>query len=80
MLPHNGIFLQFTCDLRSSSICRDEALGIQRTRVVCKNLPPVRVDTFIRQADVLRATSRTWQTEAGEYHGKRAIADLSALA
>lgn len=51
LLPENGFFVQFTYDLRAPSVCcKDKALRNERTRIIWNNLPPARVDTFVRQA------------------------------
>ena len=51
LLPENGFFVQFTYDLRTPSVCAHEALRNERTRIIWNNLPPARVDTFVRQAE-----------------------------
>ena len=48
LLPEGGVFVQFTYDLSKSSGCADMALNRARTRVIWKNLPPARVDTYIQ--------------------------------
>lgn len=53
LLPGDGVFVQFTYDLRTPSFNWNTVLRKQRTQVIWKNLPPARVDTFVRQADVL---------------------------
>ena len=51
LLPDDGVLVQFTYDLRTPSVWRDSALKNERTRIVWNNLPPARVDTFVRKAD-----------------------------
>ena len=51
LLPENGCFVQFTYDLRTSSVCEHEALKNARSRIIWNNLPPARVETFVRRAD-----------------------------
>jgi len=54
LLPDNGVFVQFTYDLSTPPRNRVAGLRKARTRVVWRNLPPARVDTFIRPADMPR--------------------------
>lgn len=56
-LAEDGLFVQFTYDLRTPSLGWDETLKRVRTRVVWKNVPPARVDTFVRQTDTLSLPS-----------------------
>jgi len=51
LLPTGGRLVQFTYDLSRPSLLDDESLRRERTRVVWKNLPPARVDTFVKQLD-----------------------------
>lgn len=49
LLPEHGVLVQFTYDLRTPSVWHARTLTKKRTRVVWKNIPPARVDTFTRQ-------------------------------
>lgn len=49
LLPEHGVLVQFTYDLRTPSVWHARTLTKERTRVVWKNIPPARVDTFTRQ-------------------------------
>lgn len=51
LLPVGTVFVQFTYDLSRPSVQMEEALQRVGTRVVWRNLPPARVDRFIRLAD-----------------------------
>lgn len=50
LLPEDGVFVQFTYDLRMRSIGDDSSLKKADSRVIWRNIPPARVDTFVRQA------------------------------
>jgi len=53
ILSGGGVLVQFTYDLSKPSFSREKSLKRARTRFVWKNLPPARVDTFIREPDRL---------------------------
>lgn len=58
LLPEGGLFVQFTYDLSKPSVHKDMALRKARTQVVWKNLPPARVDTFVKQVNGLQPPPR----------------------
>jgi phospholipid N-methyltransferase len=50
VLDKNGLFIQFTYDLRVTPLSKslDTHFSCKNTQLVWKNLPPARVDTFIQ--------------------------------
>lgn len=47
LLNNEGIFVQFTYDLRLPSPLKEERLSCDHTQLIWKNLPPARINTFI---------------------------------
>ena len=54
LLTGGGILIQFTYDLRPWSVCMDTTMRRERTRLVWKNLPPARVNTFVRATEAVQ--------------------------
>lgn len=48
LLDKDGVYVQFTYDLRLPTSFREQNFSCKNTQVVWKNLPPARVDTFIQ--------------------------------
>ena len=49
VLDKDGVFVQFTYDLRLSSSNQDQNFNLKNTQLVWRNLPPARVDTFLKK-------------------------------
>ena len=49
VLDKDGVFVQFTYDLRLSSSDKDQNFNRKNTQLVWRNLPPARVDTFLKK-------------------------------
>ncbi len=57
VLAENGRYIQFTYDIRSNSLSCPQTCDLEDTTIVWRNIPPAKVDVFVKTQPTLDKTS-----------------------